>query len=81
MSKTITRIFPSEFSKGGYNRSFIEKCIDAAMRIPDNEATERRIAELFNQYLLSDRLETHSWNRKAYLASNVYLKMLEQDLY
>ena len=78
MSKTITRIFPSEFSKGGYNRSFIEKCIDAAMRIPDNEATERRIAELFNQYLLSDRLETHSWNRKAYLTSDGYRKMLEQ---
>lgn len=78
MSKTITRIFPSEFSKGGYNRSFIEKCIDAAMRIPDNEATERRMAELFNQYLLSERLETHSWNRKAYLTSDGYRKMLGQ---
>ena len=77
MSKTITRFFPSEFSKDGYNRSFIEKFIDAAMCIPDSEATERRITEQINQYLLSERMKTDSWNRKTYLISDSYRKMLE----
>lgn len=77
MSKTITRVFPSEFSKDGYNRSFIEKFIDAAMCIPDSEVTERRITEQINQYLLSERMKTDSWNRKTYLISDSYRKMLE----
>ena len=55
MSKTITRFFPSEFSKDGYNRSFIEKFIDAAMCIPDSEATERRI-NIFNIRQLSENV-------------------------
>lgn len=78
MSKNLIQFFPSEFSKDGYNRSFIEKCIDAAMRIPDHEATKCRIAELFNRCFLSERMETASWNRKTYLVSNDYRKMLEQ---
>ena len=71
-------MFPSEFSKDGYNKSFIEKCVKSAMSIPDKEVSVPKVTDLFNECLLSERLETISWNRKAYLESKSYADTMNQ---
>lgn len=77
MSDDMNFIFCSEFSNEGYNKSFIEKCVESAMDIPDDEASITRMTAFFNEYRLLDRLKTVSWNRNAYLQSSFYRDMLE----
>lgn len=78
MTDTNNCLSCSEFSKDCYNKSLIEECIHQAMRIPDEEASISRMTEFFNNFLHSNRLKTESWNRKAYLRSDAYTKMMNQ---
>lgn len=76
MNKINSFVFPSEFSKDGYNQSFIEKCIESAMSIPDNEVSVPIITEHFNCFLMKYRMGTVSWNRNEFLKSELYTDML-----